>query len=368
MGGSQCQKKLGIFRGGANGNANRFGKAHPAHGPNNDAFEEEFVAERLGVGADGDKEKIRFAGNGRIAKFAELVEQALPFVAIGFHRELNMLGIVQSGEGGGLADAGDVERSAELVHFGDKRRVTDAVADPQSSETVDLGESTKCEDVVVFTEEFARSGKIGAGSVFEVGLIENDKDVTGNFPEESSKFMVAERGASGIVGIGNIDDAGIRSDGGRDSVEIERVIAHGRLDEMAAGRTNGDGKEGECAFAGDAVEARAQKDAGGEVNDFAGTEADKDFFEADVVAHGENFAETFATSVGIPVSFTESTPGGIHGFGRRAEWIFIGSKFDSVDLEILLHFFDGLPGNVGWEALNVVRDELFESVRHEIIL
>jgi hypothetical protein len=75
-----------------------------------------------------------------------------------------------------------------------------------------------------------------------------------------------------------------------------------------------------------------------------------------------------AASIGIPVGFAESTASGFHGFGRRAQRIFVGSEFDGVDFEFLLDFFDGLARDVGREALDVFRNEFFEGVGHEFIL
>jgi hypothetical protein len=39
-----------------------------------------------------------------------------------------------------------------------------------------------------------------------------------------------------------------------------------------------------------------------------------------------------------------------------------------VNLEILLDFFDRLAGNVGGKTLDVIGDEFFESVGHELSL
>ena len=127
---------------------------------------EEFVAKGFGVGTDGDEEEIGFAGDGREAEFAEFVEEAVAFDAIGFDGTADVLVVVESGEGGGLADAGDIEGSAELVHFGDECGMADAVADAETGEPVNLGECAESEDVVVLAEEFAGVGKIGAGGVF----------------------------------------------------------------------------------------------------------------------------------------------------------------------------------------------------------
>ena len=201
-----------------------------------------------------------------------------------------------------------------------------------------------------------------------VSLVEDDENVAGNFSEESGEFVVAESRAGGIIGIGDIDDAGFGRNGGGNRVEIEGVIAHAGLRKAGAAGTHGDSEEGEAAFTGDAVQAGAEEHARGEIDDFAGAETDEDFFEADIIAGGEDFAETLAAAVGIPVGFTERAAGGFHSFGRGAERIFVGGEFHGVNLEVLLDFFNGLAGNVGGEALDVVGDEFFESVSHEFIL
>ena len=154
----------------------------------------------------------------------------------------------------------------------------------------------------------------------------------------------------------------------RDGVEVEGVVAHRCLDKRAAAGADSDGKQSKRAFARDANETGAEKNARGEVDYFAGAEAHEDLFKADIAASGQNFAEALAAAVGIPVGFAESATGGFHGFRRRAERIFVGSQFNGVDFEILLDFFDRFAGNVGREALNVIRDELLERVGHENIL
>jgi len=329
---------------------------------------EQFVAKGPGVGADGDEQEIGFAGNGGESKFAEFVEEAMTLGTVGFDRTTNMVVVIEGSKGSGLANAGDVERSAKLVHFGYERRVADAVADAEAGESVDFGESAKGEDVVVLAEEFTGTRKIGAGSVFVISLVENDENITRNFFEEGGKFVVAERRAGGIVGIGDIDDAGLRGNRRGDGVKIEGVITHRRLDEMAAGSANGNGEERKGTFAGDALEAGAEESAGGEVDYFARAEADEDFFEAHIVAGGEDFTETLAATIGIPVGFAQGAASSFHGLGGGAEGIFVGSEFDGVDLEVLFDFLDGLARDIGREALDVIRDEFFEGVGHEFSL
>ena len=201
--------------------------------------------------------------------------------------------------------------------------------------------------------------------VFVVGLVENDENIAGNFFEEGGEVVVAEGGAGGIVGIGDVDDTSFGGDGGSDGVEIEGEVAHGRLGEIGAGGADGDGVQGEAACAGDAVEAGAKENAGSEIDNFGRAEADEDFVELDVIAGGEDFAEALAAAIGIPVGFAESMASGFHGFGRGAERIFVGSEFDGMNLEFLLDLFDGAAGNVGGKALDVGRDEFFECVGHE---
>jgi len=325
---------------------------------------QEIVGEGFGVRADLDEEEIGFAGNGVEAEATEFVVEALAFGAIHFRGTLDMFAIVESGECGRLADTGDVEGSAELVHFGDESGMADAVADAEPGKAIDFGKGAQGEDVVVLLEEFEGVGEIGALGIFLVGFVDNNQNIAGNFFEEGVEFGSAEGRASGIVGIGDIDDARLRSDGTSDGAEMEGEVAHGRLNEFAAAGANGDGKESEGTFTGDAFEAGAKKNARSQVDDFAGAEADEDFLGTDGETRGEDFTKTLAATVGIPVGFTESMARGIHGFGRRAERIFVGSKLDGVDLEVLLNFLNGLAGNVGGKTLDVVGDEFFESVGH----
>ena len=357
-----------IFGGVADGDADGFGETHPGEGTNDDTFLKEFVAQRFGVRADGDEEEIGFAGDGGEAEPGEFEGEAAAFGAVHVDGAADVLGVIESGEGSGLADAGDVERSAKLVHFGGEGGMADAVADAQTGEAVDFRESAESEDVVVLAEEFHGVGEIGALGVFAVGFVEDDENVPGNFFEEGGEFGGTEGGARGIVGIGDIDDAGLRGDGGGDGIEIEGEILHAGLNELAAAGANGDGKEGEGAFAGNAFEAGTKKNAGGEVDNFAGAETDEDLLRLHGESGGKDFAEMLAATVGIPVGFAESAASGFHGFRRGAERIFVGSELDGVNLEVLLDFFDGLAGNVGGEALDVIGDEFFECVGHEFSL
>ena len=107
----------------------------------------------------------------------------------------------------------------------------------------------------------------------------------------------------------------MRSDRTSDGVEIEREVAHGRLNEFAAAGANGDGKESEGTFTGDAFEAGAKKNARSQVDDFAGAQANEDFLGTDGETRGEDFTKTLAAAIGIPVGFTKSTARGIHRFG-----------------------------------------------------
>jgi hypothetical protein len=361
-------EELGVFNGTTDRDADRFGKTHPAERTDNDAFEKEFVTERFGMSADGDEEEIGFTGDGREAESAESVVEALPLLAIDFDGATDVFGVIESSECGRLADIGDIEGSAKLVHFGDKGGVSNAVADAEPREAVHFGKSAEGEDVVVLAEELGRVGEIGSRRVFAIGLVENDENVTRNFFEESRKFGGPEGCAGGIVGVGNIDYAGLRVDRGGHGVEVEGEILHRNLDEVATTGANGDREESEGAFTGDAIEAGTKKNARSEVNDLAGTEADKDFFGANVEAIGEDLAETLAAAIGIPVGFAKSAASGSHGLRGGPERIFVGSEFDGVDLEVLLDFFDGLAGHVGGEALDVIGDKFFESVSHKYIL
>jgi hypothetical protein len=147
-------EELDVFGGTTDRDADRFGKTHPAERTNDDAFEEEFIAEGFGVRADGDKEEIGFAGDGREAESAESIVEALPFLAIDFDGATDVFAVIESGECGGLTDIGDIEGSTKLVHFGNKGRMANAVADAEPREAVDFGKSAQGEDVVVLAEEF----------------------------------------------------------------------------------------------------------------------------------------------------------------------------------------------------------------------
>src|SRR5208283_5659316 len=125
-------------RGAAYGDADGVGKTHPAERTNDDAFVEEIVGEGFGVRTDLDEKEIGFAGDGIQAEAAEFIVEAFAFDAVHCAGALDMIAIVEGSEGGGLANTGDVEGSAELVHFGDESGMTDAVADAESCEAINL--------------------------------------------------------------------------------------------------------------------------------------------------------------------------------------------------------------------------------------
>ena len=98
-------EELGVFSGTADRDADRFGETHPAERTNDDAFEEQFIAERFGGRADGDKEEIGFAGDGREAESAESFVQAVPLLAIDFDGATDVFGVVESSGCGRLRAA-----------------------------------------------------------------------------------------------------------------------------------------------------------------------------------------------------------------------------------------------------------------------
>jgi hypothetical protein len=119
LGGGQGQEEFCVLGRTPDRDTDRFGETHPAHGTDDYALVKEFVAKSFGVGPNGDEEEIAFARNGRKAEIAEFVEEALALVAIGLDGADDVIVVVEGGEGGGLADTGDVERRAEFIHFGD---------------------------------------------------------------------------------------------------------------------------------------------------------------------------------------------------------------------------------------------------------
>jgi hypothetical protein len=357
-------KEFGVFVRIADGNAYGFRKTHPGERANNDTFAEEIVGEGFGVEADLDEEEVGFAGDGIETEAVEFIVETLAFAAIHFGGTLDVFAIVEGGQSSSLPDTGDVEGSAELVHFGDECGMANAIADAESGETVDFGESAQGENVVVLLEMFEGVGEIAAFGVLLIGFIENNQNIARDLFKEGGELGIAEGGASRIIGIGNVNDACPRSDGASNGIEIECEIAHGRLDEFATAGTNGDGEESEGALAGDAFKAGTKQNAGSEINDFAGAKADKDFLGADSEARGENFTEALAAAVGIPVGFTEGAARGVHRLRGRTQRIFVGGQLDGVDLEVLLDFLDGFPGYVRGKTLDVIRDEFFESMSH----
>jgi hypothetical protein len=126
------EKQLGVFGGTAHGDADGFGETHPGHRTNDDAFLKEFIAKSFGVRTDRHKEEICFAEDRIETELAEFFEKALPFDAIHFGGSFHVLVIVERGECGGLANAGYIERRAELIHFRDQRGMANAVADAQA--------------------------------------------------------------------------------------------------------------------------------------------------------------------------------------------------------------------------------------------
>ena len=83
----------------------------------------------------------------------EFFEQALAFRTVGGNGALHVVVVIERGEGGSLADAGYIERSTKLVHFGNEGGMANAITDAESREAVDLGKSAERKDVVVLAEE-----------------------------------------------------------------------------------------------------------------------------------------------------------------------------------------------------------------------
>src|SRR5215469_445011 len=184
--------------------------------------------------------------------------------------------------------------------------MADAIADAQSGKSVHFREGAKREDVVVLAEKSERVGKIGTGSVLAVGLVEDDQNVTRDLCEEGVEFGGSERGPGRIVRVGDVDDSGLRRNRCGDGVEVEGKVFHWGLDERGAAGANGDRKEREGAFTGDAIKTRAKENARSQIDDFARAEADKNLFEAHPKSVGKDLAEMLAAAIGIPVGLAQS--------------------------------------------------------------
>src|SRR5262249_31407577 len=98
--------------------------------------------------------------------------------------------------------------------------------------------------------------------------------------------------------------------------------------------------------------------------DFAGSQADKDLVRRKAMERRDFLAQAQRATVRVAMRFGESTARGVDRQRRRAERVFVGSKFNGANLELALDVFDGATGNVNRKAANVIGDKGFDGVRH----
>src|SRR5690349_21026693 len=80
--------------------------------------------------------------------------------------------------------------------------------------------------------EFTRMGEVVG--VIVIGLVNHYGDVFGHNGQEAIQRRSIERGSGGVVGISEKYNGGCVIDRVGESVQVETVVSHGRLDQMSA--------------------------------------------------------------------------------------------------------------------------------------
>ena len=99
---------------------------------------------------------------------------------------------------------------------------------------MDFGKRAQYDDVAICPNELQSVWRII--EVFEIGLVKDDHDLVRHTRHKSVDRLLAHECAGGIVGIGDEDETGLRSDRRQDRLEVETVLAVRDLTVLAAKR------------------------------------------------------------------------------------------------------------------------------------
>jgi diguanylate cyclase (GGDEF)-like protein len=120
-----------------------------------------------------------------------------------------------------------LERAAHDVHRAHDRRWSDAPADAQAREAVDLRHRAQHHDVLATLRDDELGDAVGVvirDDVLVVRLIDHAEHVARQRIEEAAQLVAADVRTRGVVGIADVDHARARRDSGEHRVEVVAVV------------------------------------------------------------------------------------------------------------------------------------------------
>ena len=148
----------------------------------------------------------------------------------------------QSRERTGLSDGINVKWLPRLVKHVDQVSPRDSVADAQTGEAVNFGEGAQNNDVPAVADVLQYVGRII--DEFKISFVENDNNVFRDARYETVDRRLRNQTTSGIIGVGDENEAGFRRDRIEHRFEVLLVIRAWRFHRARA-------EKGRDQFVGD---------------------------------------------------------------------------------------------------------------------
>ena len=138
---------------------------------------------------------------------------------------LHVLVVVEGGQRADLCQAVDVERLTDALERRDDLGRTNAVADPQPRETVDLRERAQRDEQPIGREVLERAGILGVDHVFRVGVVGDDHHFARHAREEPLEGLAGIDRPGRVVRVAEEHQAGRLPYRRCDRVQVVREIA-----------------------------------------------------------------------------------------------------------------------------------------------
>ena len=240
------------------------------------------------------------------------------------HRFREVFLILERGQRADLSDAVDAIVIADLLEGADDARFTDAIADAGAGEAIGLGERAQTQDLRVAgvdRQQLCRWRRIA------IGLVEQQQHAGRQSGDKPAQRLGSPEGAHGIVGIADVEDAGVLAPRGIEQrAQILLVVAVGHAHEAAAaaGDMEVEGRVG--AVRGDDRGARLDDELHGKPEQAVDALADDDVVEADAMKLRQRRAQFVALGIGVHPVAVGGRAHGSERLGRRAEQAFVGAE------------------------------------------
>ena len=116
------------------------------------------------------------------------------------------------------------ERRLHLAQLLDGLRAAHPIADPQRRHPVDLGEGAKRHHIGALGRLADRAPVVGGGRVLVIGLVHDHQHPLGDPIQQSEHVAGVQIGPAGVVGIADVHQDRVGTDGGQEAVGIQAMI------------------------------------------------------------------------------------------------------------------------------------------------